>query len=258
MLRSRWLILWGAALLLSLPATTAAGKRKRKRARGTESSVRIHAESYPKLRPGRNRTEVYADVLPPDLLARVRAFVIAFRAAHPESGTRFLPLVSTTLATPSHADGGGGGGGGGDSPAPPPPRHAVEEAMRFLAAHVVRPDVAWEGCDWWVQIRPVDAPKEFHTDTDTARLERKQERWHPQLSSVSARATPPHRLRPRPPRRPDGPRRAAPLRDATRSTTRHGMDETRARAVCGSGRSSTSRRPAVRPRSSTRRSASTA
>lgn len=34
------------------------------------------------------------------------------------------------------------------------------------------------------QDRSPDAPKEYHTDTDTYRLDQLQERWHPQVSSI--------------------------------------------------------------------------
>ena len=125
-------------------------------------------DSYARPRIGRAETELWQEALPPPLMRRLRKFYTAWgkRPWANGQGTNFVPLRR------DHA-----------------PRNAVEEVVQYLARHVVHPPPEWAGVDWWLQDRELDAPKEYHSDTDTYRLDQHNERVHPQLSSGASART---------------------------------------------------------------------
>jgi len=120
-------------------------------------------DSYPKLRAGHNETELFRNVLPLRLLEHLSTYLEEYnlRPFQSGTGTNYVPLDR------NHS-----------------PRNPVEEVVQYLAAHVVKPPSSWAGVDWWIQFRPPNEPKEYHTDSDTARLNENHERYHPRLSSV--------------------------------------------------------------------------
>ena len=85
--------------------------------------------------------QVHQDVLPSALLDAVTKFVIDY-SKRPGSGEGQQITCYAPLNNPKHT-----------------PRNAVEEVVAYLAESIVRPEVQWEGIDWWVQVRPVQSPK---------------------------------------------------------------------------------------------------